>query len=187
MVLVLCRTTMSAKMKAPAKNTGNFDTCVHPRARTSGTKHPGNSGRRKYYFLFSQEAACKVQPNDRLHKRFGSTPVENTLRVFLSLEGGLQTPKYDRLDNVRIHPCCRELTCFFAFWKVVRKVSKNDRLRKVRIHPRCGDLACFFTFGKVSRTSKMSRGCAMYQLRLRSRELVWFLAFLKVYRSSGFL
>ena len=164
---------MSAKMRAPATNMGHFDTCVHPRAWTSGTKTAREFRQTKIIFIvFSQEADCEVQQSDRLHKRFGSTPVEETLRVFVSLEDGLQSPKDDRLHNVRIYLCCRDLACFFAFLKVVRKVTKNDRLRKVRIHPRCGDHARFFMFGRVSRTREMFKGCAMSQLRLRSRDLV---------------
>ena len=104
-------------MRAPATNTGHFDTCVHPRARTSGTKTSHEFRQTKILFVFIQEAAYKVQQNDRLHKRFGPTPVEKTLRVFVSLEGGLQGPKDDRLDNVVINPCCRDLACFVCVSK----------------------------------------------------------------------
>ena len=140
-----------------------------------------------FFFFFSQKAACKVQQNDRLHKTSGYTPVKETLGVFISLDGGLQSPKDDRLHNVRIYPCCRDLECFFAVWRAVRKVPNNDRLSNVPIHLRCGDLACFFSFGKVSRTPEMFRGCAMYQLSLRSKDLVCIFTFQNVFRRLGFL
>ena len=160
---------------------------VHPRARTSGTIAAREFMQTNIFSVFSQEAACKVQQNDRLHKWFGSNLVVETLRVFVTVEGGLQSPKYDRLHIVRIHPCCRDLSWFYAFWKLVRKVSKSDRFRKVRIHPRGGDFMCFFACGLVTRMSEIFSSCAMYRHRLRSRDLVWFVTNQKVFGRSGLL
>ena len=178
---------MSAKMRAPATNMGHFDTCVHPRAWTSGTKTAREFRQTKIIFIvFSQEADCEVQQSDRLHKRFGSTPVEETLRVFVSLEDGLQSPKDDRLHNVRIYLCCRDLACFFAFLKVVRKVPKNDRLRKVRIHAYCGTLRALLRLARCQERLKCS-GVAQCTNFVYVLGALCDFTFQKVFRRSGFL
>ena len=93
-------------------------------------KQPANSGRRKYS-LFSVKR--------RLAKPSKITPVEETLRVFISLEGGLENPK-DRLHNVRIHPRCRDLACFSTFGKVSRTSETFRGCAMYQLCLRCRDL-----------------------------------------------
>lgn len=132
---------------------------MHPRTRTSRTKTTREFRQTKIRLASSQEAACNVQQNDRLHKRCRSTALVGTLRVFVYLECGLQSPKDERLHTVRIYPCCKDLECVFEFerWlenppkmtvcamlgctQVVGTLRVFLRLARCQEHPKCSGVA----------------------------------------------
>ena len=110
----------------------------------------------KILFAFSQEAAYKVQPNDRMHERFGSTPVEETLRVFVAWKVVLKVPKMIDGETLGIHPRCRGLARFSRFERFLEKSQRLTGCARFGSTYVLGTLRAFLRLARCQENPKCS-------------------------------